>query len=212
MLSHITPEQRAKKRAYDKIYKAKNKTKILAQATAYRAANPEKVKVAVQLAWSRFGDKYKAAVRASGRYKTPHYIAMAAQWAIGNPDKVRATKRRWVRNHKQQSDEISRRWKAANPEKCKVHKHRRRSRILGCQDHHTEQEWLIILRSHGRKCAYCRTSGTKKNPITRDHIVPISKGGTNSARNLVPACKSCNSKKHDRDPIVFAREELGLLL
>ena len=33
---------------------------------------------------------------------------------------------------------------------------------------------------------------------TRDHVIPISKGGNNTKENIVPACGSCNSKKKDK--------------
>lgn len=55
------------------------------------------------------------------------------------------------------------------------------------------------------ECAYCgRGPRDKRNHrqaqvvLTLDHLVPRSQGGDNSARNLVTACKSCNSSRQDR--------------
>jgi CRISPR/Cas system Type II protein with McrA/HNH and RuvC-like nuclease domain len=36
-----------------------------------------------------------------------------------------------------------------------------------------------------------------------DHIQPISKGGAHSKENVVPACKSCNSRKGAKNPSLF---------
>ena len=48
---------------------------------------------------------------------------------------------------------------------------------------------FIFSKTNGR-CSYC---GAEAEEI--DHIVPRSKGGTNSTFNLTPACKSCNKLK-----------------
>jgi 5-methylcytosine-specific restriction endonuclease McrA len=56
-------------------------------------------------------------------------------------------------------------------------------------------EWPQILEAFGHRCAYC---GDAIGPLTKDHVTPISKGGINTADNVVPACKSCNSRKHNR--------------
>lgn len=40
------------------------------------------------------------------------------------------------------------------------------------------------------RCVYC---GRVADSL--DHVVPVSKGGTNDAENLVPSCRSCNSSK-----------------
>ena len=52
------------------------------------------------------------------------------------------------------------------------------------------------------KCAYC---GNAEGPFHRDHVVPRSRGGTDSASNIVTACAKCNAEKHDR----LASEWLG---
>jgi 5-methylcytosine-specific restriction endonuclease McrA len=43
-------------------------------------------------------------------------------------------------------------------------------------------------------CHYC---GIRVGPraLTMDHVVPLIRGGKSSRGNVVPACKTCNSKK-----------------
>jgi 5-methylcytosine-specific restriction endonuclease McrA len=46
-------------------------------------------------------------------------------------------------------------------------------------------------------CAYCGIILTESK-LTRDHIVPKSKGGANAWMNVVTCCSKCNQKKDDR--------------
>ena len=52
-----------------------------------------------------------------------------------------------------------------------------------------------VLSVHGEECFYCQTEGVD---LEIDHIHPVSRGGSNHYRNLVPACKSCNSSKGNK--------------
>lgn len=57
----------------------------------------------------------------------------------------------------------------------------------------------LFLRD-GHKCQYCNRHRSKlRNSefLTRDHIIPQSKGGTNAWTNVVTACSACNNKKAD---------------
>lgn len=47
----------------------------------------------------------------------------------------------------------------------------------------------------GASCAYCGQPA-----IGWDHIVPRSRGGSNTPENLAPACRKCNSSKSNRTP------------
>ena len=50
-----------------------------------------------------------------------------------------------------------------------------------------------IFKRDGNKCVYCGS----KDRLTVDHVIPKAKGGRTTWKNLVTACKKCNSKKAD---------------
>lgn len=56
-----------------------------------------------------------------------------------------------------------------------------------------QQISAAVLRRDRHVCHYCGGRAT-----TADHIVPKSKGGTDSMDNLVAACLPCNGSKGDR--------------
>jgi 5-methylcytosine-specific restriction endonuclease McrA len=59
----------------------------------------------------------------------------------------------------------------------------------------TQKEWEEILERYHHSCAYCGASNVS---MTKDHVVPVTKGGTHTKDNIVPACRSCNSSKGNR--------------
>ncbi len=48
-------------------------------------------------------------------------------------------------------------------------------------------------------CAYCGKHFPNFHDLSRDHIIPRSKGGENTWLNSVTACKMCNSKKSNKN-------------
>jgi len=48
-------------------------------------------------------------------------------------------------------------------------------------------------------CAFCGEQ-FKDRVLSRDHVIPASRGGLDLWTNLVSACRNCNSKKRDRTP------------
>ncbi len=56
----------------------------------------------------------------------------------------------------------------------------------------------LFLRD-ARICMYCGNHH-KGMALTRDHVIPLSRGGTDRWSNVVTACRSCNTRKGNRSP------------
>ena len=65
---------------------------------------------------------------------------------------------------------------------------------------------VLLFQRDRHLCCYC---GNRKRPeqLTRDHIVPLSRGGRDHWKNVVTACKPCNQRKGARTP-----ERAGMLM
>ena len=90
--------------------------------------------------------------------------------------------------------EAHRRWKKKNPERMAHLKARRYARKQGAVGNHTLKEWNKLKEDFGNICAICG----KDKPLTKDHIIPLSKGGTDFIWNIQPLCRNCNSKKWNK--------------
>ena len=51
-----------------------------------------------------------------------------------------------------------------------------------------------FIRLLGGQCCFC--GSTEK--LEFDHIIPVSKGGSNTANNIELLCRKCNRSKHAR--------------
>ena len=81
---------------------------------------------------------------------------------------------------------------------CKKHpqniahlKARRYAREKGATGKHTLREWQELKEESGGHCVFCWTI----KPLTKDHIIPLSEGGTDYIDNIQPLCRNCNSRK-----------------
>lgn len=89
--------------------------------------------------------------------------------------------------------EYHRQYARLNKEKVKINGHNYRSRKLSLPSTLTETQWDNIKQHFNNRCAYCG----RKSPLAQEHFLPISKGGEYTINNIIPSCKSCNSKKHN---------------
>lgn len=61
----------------------------------------------------------------------------------------------------------------------------------------------FLFARDGYTCQYCGRSASALRPreaLTRDHLVPLSRGGTNAWTNVTTACSTCNTRKANRLP------------
>lgn len=71
---------------------------------------------------------------------------------------------------------------------------RNRVRRFGNGGDYTEQEWQVMVALFGGCCVYCGEA----RELTRDHNVPLTRGGTDDITNILPACLPCHRRKNDR--------------
>jgi 5-methylcytosine-specific restriction endonuclease McrA len=67
-------------------------------------------------------------------------------------------------------------------------------REAGIRPRVPEQVRIAVWRRDGGKCARC---GSRER-LEYDHIVPVSRGGANTERNIELLCERCNREKGDR--------------
>jgi 5-methylcytosine-specific restriction endonuclease McrA len=99
----------------------------------------------------------------------------SAEWRKANPEYHKS----WWKSNKELSNKYTR---------------EKKNRKLNCEGSHTEAQWKSLCKKYGNKCLCCG----KKTTLTRDHIIPLTKGGTDYISNIQPLCGSCNSKKRTK--------------
>jgi 5-methylcytosine-specific restriction endonuclease McrA len=95
-------------------------------------------------------------------------------------------------------------WIKRNPEKLACLQARRYALRKGAQGSHTLVEWKTLCSQHNGCCAYCG----RERELTRDHVIPLSQGGSDYISNILPACASCNAKKGNRMTVEELRAAL----
>lgn len=114
--------------------------------------------------------------------------AAQADWRRRNPDRVRATNRRWAKN---QEPEKRRHWN--------IYNRQRRAALtqpMTVEERAESEAFQKVIAND--PCVYCGGQA-----VTVDHIRPINSAGVDLWENLAPACWSCNSQKNDKELLVY---------
>lgn len=189
----MTPaEKKAKHAAYMREYrKAKGESLAAWQKSyfaEYRAENIDKIRAQQS--------EYRAR-------KKEHISAVKKVYTQRNKEKKAAydiVRRAKLRDHQ---SEYMKLWKKNFPEKKSACDRNRRAQKRQAEGKHTGIEIKLLFSQQRGLCVYCAKDLT--GDYHADHIVPLSRGGTNWIRNIQLLCPKCNMRKHDKMPDEFER-------
>ncbi len=189
-------KNRARYNLTQKLLHRRNRDKINAVRRARRraAGYTEKDRQEKRRYYARHAQKVKK--KAIARYR-----AIKSDPRKYNQYRARARDRlrSWRKRNPSKNVAYTKAYKKRNPEKARKWGHARYIRKKGWRPagSHTIAQWLARVAFYGWRCVYCGLKLSQKT-LTKDHRIPLSKGGTEFASNLVPACRSCNSSKGNR--------------
>ena len=98
------------------------------------------------------------------------------------------------KEHIKENPEYYKKWCKDNKDKCKERKRKYRARKINADGNFTEKEFNKTLIFYHYRCCACGIDLTKTD-FHRDHIQPLSKGGSDYIKNIQPLCVSCNCSK-----------------
>lgn len=116
-------------------------------------------------------------------------------WYFENKEHMREVNQRWRDKNVEQWRSFGKRWRDDNLQKARelerLKAHKRRALKRQSSGSFTREGWEALCLRYGGKCLCCGSS----EALTIDHVVPLSKGGTNDIQNIQPLCNSCNIRK-----------------
>jgi hypothetical protein len=88
--------------------------------------------------------------------------------------------------------------------KERIRAHQRRKTRENIPGNHDENLWIAMCQLAKNRCCCCH----QISQLTKDHIVPISKGGCDCIQNIQPLCIHCNSSKSDHHSTDYRTQEV----
>lgn len=204
-----------------KAYRSENRDRILARKRQYhKDIGSDRMKLAYRenLAANPALNQEQYANRAE------YHKTWMKQWRLENPeaakakdaadrvkfkDRIRKTAAVYRLLHAEQIKAQYQDWCKNNRDAIRAYGHNRRAKLASAGGKFSASDEQEMFKSQKGKCAICKKS--IKDVYDRDHIYPLSRGGSNDKSNIQLLCIHCNRNKHAKDPIDFMQSR-GFLL
>jgi 5-methylcytosine-specific restriction endonuclease McrA len=126
----------------------------------------------------------------------------ALAYSNANRDKVRANGKTSYFKHVDEYKARRRQHYIENKPTYKVRWQRRRALEKMAEGYHTTADLNELYELTDGRCGYCGVPvfWEVDRDVHIDHMLPISRGGSNWPDNLCIACETCNTSKHDKTP------------
>lgn len=182
--------RKAQKKARRAIWLLNNKERVKKSQAIWREKNREHLRAV-------YRERYQAQIeviraKRNARRKTDKGIEIRAKeraYRTANIESVNARHRKWQEEHR----ESRRQYIQANPVKLRSWDHRRKARKKAALGKWTSSDIQVLHAKQRGICEYCQREYGASFEV--DHVIPLSKGGTNWPSNIVIACKTCNRSK-----------------
>ena len=177
--------------------RAANPEKHRETARKYVEANKEHIREIKRAHQKMNPEKYDEALR---KYRKSHQEEInikAKERRERNLEHYREIGRNSYERHAEERRKYSSEYYKRCPEKSVAATNRRRALKYASEITHTEEEWQELKAFYNFTCLCCG----KQEPeikLTRDHIIPLTQGGSDSIDNVQPLCARCNSKKNNK--------------
>lgn len=131
-------------------------------------------------------------------------------WGEKNKDKLRDNHRSWAANNKDRMRAYLSEYRNTNRAWVRAWNQKRRCALRAAEGSFTGEQILDKLSKQRDKCANCKKK-LSSGKYHIDHVMPISKGGSNYISNIEILCVKCNLTKHAKLPEQWATENGRLL-
>lgn len=174
-------ENKAKMSAYSEKWAKENREKRRETARRFYQKNRESC-IARSVAYHQRNRESINAYSREWRTESPKF----GQWRVRNRQKIREQNKARYDRYRASFREFQNKFGSRSPRRVAIY-----------------FKWEIA----DRTCYICGLS-LQIADLHIDHVYPVSKGGTNDIRNLMPAHARCNMKKSDRLDYPIARPDL----